>query len=73
LITGHTKPTSSIPRKCTLTTEYDLKTSPCSSHSSDVLRAEDKPRATTAWEIKGTPVRLSHKLRDGWPTRMGRG
>ena len=59
--------------KCTLKNEYDLKTSPCSSHCSEVLRAEDKPRAKTTWEIKGTPVRLGLKPRDGWPTRMGRG
>jgi len=61
------------PRNCTLKTEYNLKTSPCLSHCSEVLRAEDKPRATMTWEIKGTPVRLGHTPRDGWPTRMGRG
>ena len=48
-----------------LKTAYDLKTSPCSSHRSEVLRAEDKPRAMTTWEIKGTPVRLGHKPRGG--------
>ena len=41
--------------KCTLKTSYDLKTLPCSSHRKQVLRAEDKLRATTAWENNDTP------------------
>ena len=56
-----------------LKTEYDSKTSPCSSHYEQVKGAWSSSIATTARENNGTLVRLGLKPRDDAPTSMGRG
>lgn len=62
-----------LPQHCTLKTEYDSKTSPCSSHYEQVKGAWSSSIATTARENNGTLVRLGLKPRDDAPTSMGRG
>lgn len=62
-----------LPQHCTLKTEYDSKTSPCSSHYEQVKGAWSSFIATTARENNGTLVRLGLKPRDDAPTSMGRG
>lgn len=62
-----------LPQHCTLKTEYDSKTSPCSSHYEQVKGALSSSIATTARENNGTLVRLGLKPRDDAPTSMGRG
>lgn len=62
-----------LPQHCTLKTEYDSKTSPCSSHYEQVKGAWSSSIATTARENNGTLVRLGLKPRDDTPTSMGRG
>ena len=62
-----------LPQHCTLKTEYDSKTSPCSSHYEQVKEAWSSLVATTARENNGTLVRLGLKPRDDAPTSMGRG
>lgn len=62
-----------LPQHCTLKTEYDSKTSPCSSHYEQVIGAWSSSIATTARENNGTLVRLGLKPRDDAPTSMGRG
>lgn len=62
-----------LPQHCNLKTEYDSKTSPCSSHYEQVKGAWSSSIATTARENNGTLVRLGLKLRDDAPTSMGRG
>lgn len=47
-----------LPQHCTLKTEYDSKTSPCSSHYEQVKGAWSSSIATTARENNGTLVRL---------------
>lgn len=62
-----------LPQHCTLKTEYDSKTSPCSSHYEQVKGAWSSSIATTARENNSTLVRLGLKPRDDAPTSMGRG
>ena len=62
-----------LPQHCTLKTEYDSKTSPCSSHYEQVKGAWSSSIAMTARENNGTLVRLGLKPRDDAPTSMGRG
>ena len=62
-----------LPQHCTLKTEYDSKTSPCSSYYEQVKGAWSSSIATTARENNGTLVRLGLKPRDDAPTSMGRG
>ena len=62
-----------LPQHCTLKTEYDSKTSPCSSHYEQVKGVWSSSIATTARENNGTLVRLGLKPRDDAPTSMGRG
>lgn len=50
-----------LPQHCTLKTEYDSKTSPCSSHYEQVKGAWSSSIATTARENNGTLVRLGLK------------
>ena len=62
-----------LTQPCTLKTEYDSKTSPCSSHYEQVKGACSSSIATTARENNGTLGRLGRKPRDDAPTSMGRG